>query len=143
MVLSGALSKESPLPLSSNGSSSRLEVQDDEGESCNSLSVKFDLEKTTIHRHEVELEYDASNIWYNRAETRSFQISTLRSILACRQLMEEGRERDISEHHCVHGIEDLISSDSTRRSLVSSILIHLCVVKKCSRCVLCTFSLLG
>ena len=86
-------------------------------------SVNFNSEMTTIHRYEVEQE-DASNAWYNRREMRSFRIDTLRRALVCRQLIEAGRGGDIAEgeDHCIHGIEDLIASATTRMNLVSSYL---------------------
>jgi hypothetical protein len=108
--------------------------------------VKFNLGMTTVHRYEVELE-DASNAWYSRADVRSFQIGTLRSGQACRQLLEAGRDIFHEENHCIQGIENLVSSASTRRILVSSslgsLLLFCCVYVVRKMCVLAAFSILS
>ena len=99
--------------------------EDDESSTSSSAtitssSVKFNLDITTVHRYEVEKE-DASNAWSNRGEMRSFKIHTFRCAQACRELMEAGRHRDITEGeaHCIQGIEHLVSP-SARRGIVST-----------------------
>ena len=114
-----ATSGSGTLPKSLSQRSSALErpLQED----IMPPSVKFNLGLTAVQRYEVEKE-DVSNAWYNRREMRTSRIDTLRRVLAYRQLIEAGRGGDIAEgeDHCIHGIENLIVSATTRLNLVSS-----------------------
>ena len=93
-------------------------------------SVRFNLDNNTICKYEAEYSVDA--YWYNDAEVRSMLVSTARNAAAYRQLIVALRsirepadqrrflvgifqEQDV----CTQGIDNLVSSVSLRRRLVS------------------------
>lgn len=96
------------------------------------MSVKFNLDLTTVHKYEVEKEEEeasstSSTTWYSRREIRSFEISTLRSVMSFRdrviQAAAPGGDvaRPIGlDDVCLQGIEILVSSPEVQSRLVSS-----------------------
>ena len=115
---------ENPHHQSSSSSESRLR-----------RSVRFNLDLNTIcEKKGAEYSSNADAHWYTNEQVRFMRNSTLRNAVAYRQLVAtlrkiQGRanqyaflsgvlgENDVI---CIHGIENLVSSVSVRRNLVST-----------------------
>ena len=98
-------------------------------------SVRFDLDQNTIcNKNGAEYSSDADAHWYTDKKVRSMRNGTVRSVVAYRQLILilrniQGRA---NQHDfllevlgrngviCVHGIENLVSSESVHKTLVST-----------------------
>lgn len=98
-------------------------------------SVRFDLNQNTIcKKNGAEYSSDADAHWYTNKKVRSMSNSTRRNAAAYRQLVLTLRniQGRANQHDflsgvlgkndviCIHGIENLVSSESVRKNLVST-----------------------
>ena len=91
-------------------------------------SVKFDLEKNTIHRYEVYID-GSQRRWYSRSELKALRQDHIENIRSLRSMIRNGNLALVaqSDDCCLHGVENIISA-STARTILAARAALLCSV---------------
>ena len=81
-------------------------------------TVKFDLEKNTIHRYEVNSD-ESPRRWYSRSELKALRQDHIENIRSLRSMIRNGNHAIAaqSDECCLYGVENILSASTARTIL--------------------------